>query len=268
MHSACVLLLMVVGRRCAVAATNAPIEEEGAPSRLPTVLPSSVDNNELQTLAPGNEPSGRRRHHPAVNITGLIVASSLARFERAAAQVRRSDIHSTIWIPAVFLNESNYSRCGGGGNGLRHAMRNAWNLIASSNVGMAVFEEDVAYAADGQNASVSHYIASACLRHGSHCDLAYLGEWNGFFTTHAIYIPPQTAVALLEMTAICFPWRVQIDQAMHARCLHRPGRVPWACIRPPAYRLRGTFGQGFFVQDPVAVPPFLHAHGTNKAISR
>ena len=49
--------------------------------------------------------------------------------------------------------------CGGGGNGLRHAMRNAWNLIASAGGGMAVFEEDIAYAAGGQRVSGSEFIA-------------------------------------------------------------------------------------------------------------
>lgn len=174
--------------------------------------------------------------------------------------------------PRLFLNESNYSLCGGGGNGLRHAMRNAWNLIASAGVGMAVFEEDVAYAASGRNVSVSRYVASKCVFADKRCDLAYLGEWNGFFTTHAIYIPPHAAVWLLEMTTGCYPWRVQIDQGMHARCVHRPNRPPWHCIRPPPFRLPRTFGQGFFVQDPVAVPPFLHGGGggraSNRAISR
>ena len=241
-------------------ATNAPFAPVDTPGRLPDVMPSSLRNAHA-----GNA---------TLNITGLILASSLARFERAAAEVRKADIRSTVWIPAVFLNESNYSMCGGGGNGLRHAMRNAWNLIAATGVGMAVFEEDVAYV--GPNAtgglSVSQYVATRCIAREAQCDLAYLGEWNGFFTTHAIFVPAKTAPKLLEMTSSCYPWRAQVDQPIHARCLHRPGRVPWQCIKPPAYKRKGCFGQGFFVQDPVAVPPILHGGGkgrsSNRAIAR
>ena len=203
-----------------------------------------------------------------INITALIIASTLARFERAASEVRKSDIHSTVWIPAIFLNEANYSMCGGGGNGLRHAMRNAWNLIASAGVGMAVFEEDVRYAGEGRNISVSEHIVRRCLQRTELCDLAYLGEWNNFFTTHAIYVPPATARKLLDMTSDCYPFGVQIDQGMHARCLHRPNRPKWNCVHPPAFRVRGGFGVGFFVQDPQAVPPTLHNRGSNRPIAR
>ena len=263
-HTVARLLLLAAARQC-VAHTHIPAAPVGTPGRLPNVLPSSVKNEY-------NE-SSSKLGPAAVNITGLIIASSMERFERAAAEVRKSDIHSTVWIPAFFLEEKNYTLCGGGGNGLRHAMRNAWNLIASSGVGMAVFEEDVAYAGVGKNASVSHFVESKCLRPGAKCDLAYLGEWNGFFTTHAIYIPPRTAVSLLELTDTCYPWGVQIDQGMHARCFHRAGRPPYNCIHPPPFKLPHCFGQGFFVQDPVAVPPTLHGgHGGtsrgNKVIAR
>jgi hypothetical protein len=232
---------------------------EDAPGRLPTSLPSSLDNIAVSP--------------PVLNITGLIVASSLARFERAAAEVRKSDIRSTVWIPSYFLSETNYSLCGGGANGLRHAMRNAWNLIATTGIGMAVFEEDVSYAVPTtSNASVSHYVQTRCLEAKKRCHLAYLGEWNGFFTTHAIYVPPQTAADLLRMTDSCYPWKAQIDQTMHARCANRPGRVPWECVKPPGFTKPGCFGKGFFVQDSKAVPSFLHGRGShgkgNVAIAR
>ena len=251
-------LLLAVILQPSICITNAPFAPRGTPGRLPDILPSSGVN--------------ARATQPAVNITALIIASSISRFERAAAEVRKSDIATTIWIPAFFLNQTNYSMCGGGGNGLRHAMRNAWNLIAGTGVGMVVFEEDIAYAAEGKNVSVSHFVAARCLHSKTRCDLAYLGEWNGFFTTHAIYIPPHTASWLLDMTQQCYPWRAQIDQPMHARCLHRPNRPPWHCVHPPAFRKPRCFGQGFFVQDPVAVPPILHGGGggrsTNRAIAR
>ena len=262
-----VLVAVVVLGVWQCTATDSPTAPEGTPGRLPTVLPSSVDNaNVNDSIA---SPA------PEVNITGLVIASSLARFQRAAAEVRKSDIRSTVWIPAFFLNETNYSLCGGGGNGLRHAMRNAWNLIASTGVGMAVFEEDVAYAVPNTaraNVSVSNWIARRCLKQGARCDLAYLGEWNSFFTTHAIYIPPRTARWLLEMTDTCYPWRAQIDQPMHAHCMHRTGRTPWHCLHPPPYRRASSFGYGFFVQD-YAVPAFLHGGGAggraaNRAIAR
>lgn len=249
---------------CCSGITSAPFAPVGYPGRLPDVMPSSVDNPRLPVDTP-------------VNITGLIIATTLNRYERAAAEVRKSDIRSTVWIPAVFLEERNYSMCGGGGNGLRHAMRNAWNLIASSGVGMAVFEEDVSFAVPERlwgaaNASVARYIATRCLARPGKCDLAYLGQWNDFFTTHAIYIPPWTAVQLLAMTSSCYPWRAQIDQPMHARCLHRPGRVPWNCVKPPGFKRKGGFGSGFFVQDPIAVPSVLHGRSggssSNRAIAR
>lgn len=236
--------------------THTPTVPESTPGRMPTVLPSSVGN-----IANGTQP-------PVINITGLIIASSYKNFERAAAEVHKSDVLSTVWIPAFFLNEKNYSMCGGGGNGLRHAMRNAWNLIASSGVGMAVFEEDVSYAAVGKNVSVASYIATKCLARGDKCDLAYLGEWNNFFTTHAIYVRPHAARWLLQMTETCYPWRAQIDQPMHSRCVHRPGRPPWNCIKPPAFKKPKCFGQGFFVQDPVAVPPVLHGGGSSSGAGR
>ena len=230
---------------------------EGTPGRLPSALPSSLDNIAVRS--------------PVLNITGLIVASSFARFERAAIEVRKSDIHSTIWIPSYFV-DSNYSLCGGGANGLRHAMRNAWNLIATTGIGMAVFEEDVSYAVPStSNASVSRYVQTRCLE-AKRCDLAYLGEWNGFFTTHAIYVPAQTAPELLRMTSSCYPWRAQIDQTMHARCAKRPLRVPWECVKPPGFTRKNCFGKGFFVQDSSAVPSFLHGRGGhgkgNVAIAR
>ena len=250
------MLILILATQCCIGTTFAP---EGTPGRLPNAMPSSMDNMRPDVV-------------PTANITGLIVASSLERFERAAAEVRKSDIRSTVWIPAYFLKETNYSLCGGGANGLRHAMRNAWNLIASTGVGMAVFEEDVSYAVPStSNVSVSHFVASRC-QSGARCDLAYLGEWNGFFTTHAIYVPVKTAVELLRMTSSCYPWKAQIDQTMHARCAKRPGRAPWECIRPPGFMKKGCFGKGFFVQDPAAVPSFLHGRGAsgrgNVAIAR
>lgn len=267
-------------------------EPPGTPGRLPDVLPSSIDNvvvdydptaestdaaatAAVQTLEPSHHSKSsavehhqpRERRLPRINVTALIIASTLPRFERAAQEVRKSDIRSTVWIPAVFLNETNYSMCGGGGNGLRHAMRNAWNMIASVGVGMAVFEEDVSFAGHGHNSSVSEFIETRCVQHPERCDLAYLGEWNNFFTTHAIYIPPLTAHKLLELTSDCYPFGVQIDQGMHARCLHRPNRPKWNCVHPPAFHKHGGFGQGFFVQDPKAVPPTLHNRGSNRPIA-
>ena len=237
----------------AIPASAQPWAPKGLPGRLPDVLPSSVDNV-----------------HPAarINVTALVIAKSLARFEAAAAQVRQSDIRSTVWIPAVFLEESNYTLCGGGGNGLRHAMRNAWNLIASTGLGMAVIEEDAVYAGGKSNVSVTEYIVTRCLQSQRRCDLAYLGEWNNWFTTHAVYITPHAAQWLLDMTTGCYPPHVQIDQGMHARCMHRPGRPAWNCIHPPAFKLRNTFGQGFFVQDRVGIKPSLHASKGNRPIDR
>jgi len=196
-----------------------------------------------------------------LNITALVIAASVQRFERAASEIRKSDIRSTVWIPAVFLNETNYTLCGGGGNGLRHAMRNAWTLIASTGVAMAVFEDDVAYAGSGHNESVSNFVVTSCLESNQRCDLAYLGEWNNFFTTHAIFILPHTAQWLLDLTDSCYPFGVQIDQGMHSRCVHRPGKPRWNCIHPPPFRIPGTFGQGFFVQDRRNVPSSLHSAG-------
>ena len=231
-----------------------PWAPANTPGRLPDVLPSSVDNNHRAF---------------SINVTALVLASTLERFQAAAAEVRKSDIRSTVWIPAVYLNESNHTKCGGGGNGLRHAMRNAWNLIASSGVGMAVFEEDAVYAGEGSNLSVSEYIASNCVPPTRRrCDLAYLGEWHDYFTTHAIFVPPHAARMLLELTSGCYPPHVQIDQAMHARCVHRRGRPPWDCIHPPPLRKKGAFGQGFFVQDRVGVKPTLHAARGNRPIDR
>jgi hypothetical protein len=239
--------------RWALALTNGPFAPEGTPGRLPTVLPGSNANG-----------ANSNARYAMLNITGLVIASSMERFERATAEVLKSDIRSTIWIPAVFLNSSNYSMCGGGGNGLRHAMRNAWNLIDSTGVGMVVFEEDIAYAG-GNTSSVTQYINSRCLQAKQRCDLAYLGEWNSFFTTHAIYVPAHTARWLLDMTNDCYPWRAQVDQPIHSRCMHRPGRPAWNCIHPPPFRRHGCFGKGFFVQDPIAVPPVLHGGGSRSA---
>lgn len=255
------MLLQLSAVLPACLAENAPFAPIGTPGRLPNEMPSSLDNDRSNSSKA-----------PLLNITALIIASSLKNFERAAAEVRKSDIRSTVWVPAVFLEEKNYSLCGGGGNGLRHAMRNAWNLIASSGVGMVVMEEDVAYAAEGKNSSVSEYVLTKCLRSTKRCDLAYLGHWNSFFTTHAIYIPPHTAGWLMELTAnTCYPRGAQIDQPMHARCLHRPNRPHWNCVAPPSFTKPKTFGVGFFVQDPVAVPPVLHGGGSrssNRVIAR
>ena len=236
-----------------LADTDVPWAPVGSPGRLHDVLPSSTDNK-------------LRASSARMNITALVIASTLHRFEAAADEIRRSDIRSTVWIPAVFLNETNYTLCGGGGNGLRHAMRNAWNLIASTGIGMALFEEDAVYVADNTT-SVSEYVVTRCLQAKAGCDLAYLGEWNNWFTTHAIYIPPHTARWLLDMTTGCFPPKVQIDQAMHSRCMHRPGKPPWTCIHPPPFKKVGTFGQGFFVQDRRHITPTLHSAG-NRVIAR
>jgi len=231
-----------------------PWAPEGLPGRLPDVLPSSVNNRQ-----PG--PSGAR-----LNVTALVIASTLAKFQRAAAEVRKSDIQSTVWIPAVFLEEKNYTLCGGGGNGLRHAMRNAWNLIASAGVGMAIVEDDVVYTGDDSNRSVSEFIVSDCLASVKRCDLAYLGTWKDFFTTHAIYVQPHAARWLLQMTSGCYPPHVQIDQGMHARCVHRPGKPAWNCIAPPKFRKNGGFGTGFFVQDRLHIKSTLHSSRGNRPI--
>lgn len=232
----------------------------------PAGIPGRLDDN-LPTV-------NDRADHTSVNITALVIATSAQRFERAAKEIMKSDIRSTVWIPAVFLNETNYTLCGGGGNGLRHAMRNAWNMIASTGVGMAVFEEDVVYAATQRNdnetdgtTSVSAFVQSKCLQSKGRCDLAYLGEWNNFFTTHAIYIQPHTAHWLIDLTDGCYPFGVQIDQAMHARCVHRPGKPPWNCIHPPPHRIAGAFGQGFFVQDRRHIASTLHSVG-NRVLAR
>ena len=104
-HTVARLLLLAAARQC-VAHTHIPAAPVGTPGRLPNVLPSSV-KNEYNESTSSNGPA-------AVNITGLIIASSMERFERAAAEVRKSDIHSTVWIPAFFLEEKNYTMCGGG----------------------------------------------------------------------------------------------------------------------------------------------------------
>ena len=94
--------------------------------------------------------------------------------------------------------------------------------------------------------------------------LAYL-EWNNFFTTHAIYIPPLTAHKLLELTSDCYPFGVQIDQGMHARCLHRIGQVE---LRPPASVSQARWlRQGFFVQDPKAVRTLHNRENSNRPIA-
>jgi len=198
-----------------------------------------------------------------VNITALVLAPSVQRFERAASEIRKSDIRSTVWIPAVFLNETNYTLCGGGANGLRHAMRNAWTLIASTGVAMAIFEDDVAYAGGGH--SVANFVVTSCLQSKRRCDLAYLGEWHNFYTTHAIFVLPHTALWLLDQTKNCYPFGTGIDQAMHQRCMDR--RSSWNCIHPPPFTIPGTFGQGFFVQDRLNVSSSLHDLDNN-AIAR
>lgn len=236
--------------------SNPDVSKPWAPAGLPGRLKDSL-------------PTLNQRASEESRVTALIISASVERFRRAAEEIQKSDVQSTVWIPAVVLNETNYTLCGGGGNGLRHAMRNAWALIASTGIGMAVFEDDVAFAGMGRNLSVSEFITSQCLRASKRCDLAYLGEWNNFFTTHAIYIRPHAAEWLLNLTSTCFPFGVHIDQGMHARCVHRPGRYPpLNCIHPPGWKLPGAFGQGFFVQDRQHIPSYLHRASGNKPISR
>ena len=258
-------LLLMLAPRSSAGDSNF-IEMASGDDPLATDVPSNRDLPWAPAGIPGrldDNLHGMNEHvrDARLNITALVIAASVQRFERAASEIRKSDIRSTVWIPAVFLNETNYTLCGGGGNGLRHAMRNAWTLIASTGVAMAVFEDDVAYAGSGHNESVSNFVVTSCLESNQRCDLAYLGEWNNFFTTHAIFILPHTAQWLLDLTDSCYPFGVQIDQGMHSRCVHRPGKPRWNCIHPPPFRIPGTFGQGFFVQDRRNVPSSLHSAG-------
>ena len=78
---ALLLLLSAAARRCA-APTNAPTAPVDTPGRLPDVLPSSTDNVASPLSTDGGSTVNRQPQPPApaMKITGLVIASSLARF--------------------------------------------------------------------------------------------------------------------------------------------------------------------------------------------
>ena len=197
---------------------------------------------------------------------GLVISEggdNSHRFSRARSILESVGFTAVIQLPPTFVAPTSTCR---GVNGLRQAARNAYRLIASSNVTMGVFEDDIklADAAAAVRQKLDNFIGR------TRAGLGFLGACggNGFHCTHAIWIRPDAARLLLDKTADCFriPGEgLDTHVIAHDICENRCNCTSITCeTAGPEYharkgpRLRFV---GLFHQDRDTIPSYLHATG-------
>ena len=164
----------------------------------------------------------------AAPLPAVIVSGCDRRYERAAAVARRAGFAPT-WLVGVFRhNIAVASPCvwpSASELNLLTAHRNAWSLIANGNVSMAVLEDDIELASsaaairrDVARCEASRRAPRAAA--GGACELLYLGFVDAFWATHALWVSPPAARALLQQTSrACSE---PTDYHTHRLCLGRP----------------------------------------------
>jgi hypothetical protein len=134
--------------------------------------------------------------HPG-DLPALIISGCRERYERAA-EVARAARLSPSWMVGVFRqNVAVAGRCGWPSQVESHllaAHRNAWSLIATTNVSMLILEDDVELVS---SAAALHHDIFRCKAAGTRCKLLYAGLVDSFWSTHALYVTPQGAHWLL-----------------------------------------------------------------------
>ena len=184
----------------------------------------------------------------------MIISASAARFRRARAQVYTAGFSSALWIPAVF---GNASACPVGRRGVENllvAHRNAWAHVASLGVPMAIFEDDVLFL----GARGAMLVDIARCNTLPRC-LLYLGVWNQWMTTHALYVTPLAAAAMLrKFDGRCVHPAKGADHVLRSMCLTNESLH---CKNPSIVLgrgRRGVLGRGYFGQDRLSIEPLLH----------
>lgn len=144
------------------------------------------------------------------------------RYERAAAVARRAGL-APSWVPAVFPSNVHPERrdCSWPlpvERNLVAAHRNAWSLIASTNVSMVVLEDDIELAGSSARLQldVRRCEARRTTRDGA-CLVLFLGFVDAYWATHALYVTPPGARRLLERSSKRCP--EPTDYHTHRLCL-------------------------------------------------
>ena len=138
-------------------------------------------------------------------IPAMVISGCNKRYERAAA-VARSAGFAPSWSVGVFRqNMAAAPGCpwpSANERNLLAAHRNAWSIIANTNVSMAVLEDDIDLVS--REASIREDIhaceasrAADAPASAPRCELLYLGFVDAYWATHALYITPSAARQLL-----------------------------------------------------------------------
>ena len=167
--------------------------------------------------------SGGGDEHPG-RIPAVIISGCDSRYERAAMVARAAGFAPT-WLVGVFRqNVAARPGCvwpSANERNLLHAHRNAWSLIASSNVSMAVIEDDIEMitgaAAIRKDVLACETSYRAADTRGVPCQLLYLGLVDAYWATHALYITPAAARQLLRASRR--PCPEPTDYHTHRMCL-------------------------------------------------
>ena len=173
---------------------------------------------------------------------GLVISVGGSRFDRVQQLLEQLGI-TAVQLPAVFVQNSKTCQ---GSNGVRRAKRNAWSLIAASNVSMGLFEDDIVLTrAHREHISTTRVrLDEAIKEHETrHGDLTFLEDgatlwWRGAAVWHS----PRAARALLNLTAECNQKRAEGVDRHHSL----------VCSTMDCKRVRGLFVQNR------SIPSYLH----------
>ncbi len=148
------------------------------------------------------ELSAARGMRTPTRVPAIILSGCDARYERAAAVARRAGLDPN-WLPAVFPHNVAPDRpaCtwpSAAERNLVAAHRNAWSLIASTNISMVVLEDDIELAS---SAGRLHVDVQRCEARRAECALLFVGFVDAFWATHALYLTPWGARQLIERSA-------------------------------------------------------------------
>jgi len=235
---------------------------------------------------------------PKPAVPAMIISGCKRRYERAAAVVRAAGFEPR-WLPGVFPATKPLPDCwlskAQQGNTLAH--RKAWLEVISSNRSMAIFEDDVVFATTAQEVSLDIQRCNA----RKSCLLAFLGLYDNYWSTTALYLTPRGATQLISNSG---GMHGNLREAQAAR-----GASFWGVCKPPDTHTRnlctahsataglsdgrsavlkpmkhgvcleprfrpsleprpaGVYGFGHFLQDKVKTAPLVHADNRREAMS-
>ena len=221
---------------------------------------------------PGTDRQRSLTRTPEASAAVIIIASSEECFERARGHASAAGLANVpVRLPARFVDASDeLARCcsaaGHCGKGNRfkpssravmdggvQAHRQAWRRVLETNTPAVVLEDDVRLLGDADDVTYSLRLCSQ-----RNCSLAFLGAGWDLLLSHAYFITPGGARALLNASS---EWCNAHKQDVIMRKACTSWRIE--CMRPPrGYALNqkpswtGTLGWGIFVQDHHAVPSF------------